>query len=72
MSGIDGAPLAASSAEKGGLRKLKPGPGLSRQIVAMDQKLRLRLALVALVAEFGFAAVTVRALIRGAKFMQSK
>jgi AcrR family transcriptional regulator len=61
-----GAALAAPSAEKGVLKKLKPGPGLSRQAVATDQKLRLRVALVALVAEFGFAAVTVRALIRRA------
>lgn len=61
-----GAALAAPSAEKGVLRKLKPGPGLSRQAVATDQKLRLRVALVALVAELGFAAVTVRALIHRA------
>ncbi len=39
---------------------------MSREAVAIDQKLRLRIALVALVAELGFAAVTVRALIRRA------
>lgn len=39
---------------------------MSREAVAIDQKLRLRIALIALVAEFGFAAVTVRALIRRA------
>jgi AcrR family transcriptional regulator len=63
MSSRDGAALAAPSAEKGVLRKLKPGPGLSRQAVATDQKLRLRVALAALAVELGFAAVTVRALI---------
>src|SRR5882757_9923821 len=63
MSSRDGAALAAPSAEKDVLRKLKPGPGLSRQAVAVDQKLRLRVALAALAAELGFAAVTVRALI---------
>jgi AcrR family transcriptional regulator len=66
MTRSDGAALAAPSAEKDVLRKLKPGPGLSRETVASDQKLRLRVALVALVAEVGFAAVTVRALIRRA------
>jgi AcrR family transcriptional regulator len=66
MTSRDGAALAARSVEKGALRKLKPGPGLSRQAVATDQKLRLCIALAALVAELGFAAVTVRALIRRA------
>ena len=63
MSSRDGAALAAPSAEKAVLRKLKPGPGLTRRAVATDQKLRLRVALAALAAELGFAAVTVRALI---------
>ena len=66
MTSSRGAALAAQPAEKDALRKLKPGPGLSREAVAIDQKLRLRVALVALVAELGFAAVTVRALIRRA------
>jgi AcrR family transcriptional regulator len=66
MSSRDGAALAVASAERGVLRKLKPGPGLSREAVATDQKLRLRVALVALMADLGFAAVTVRALIRRA------
>jgi AcrR family transcriptional regulator len=66
MTSSRGAALAAPSAEKDVLRKLKPGPGMSREAVAIDQKLRLRIALVALVAELGFAAVTVRALIRRA------
>lgn len=63
MSSRDGTALAAPFAEEGALRKLKPGPGLSRQAVAIDQKMRLRVALAALAAELGFAAVTVRALI---------
>lgn len=66
MASSRGAALAAPCAEKEVLRKLKPGPGLPREAVAFDQKLRLRVALVALVAELGFAAVTVRALIRRA------
>jgi AcrR family transcriptional regulator len=66
MSSSRGAALAAPSAEKDVLRKLKPGPGLSRKAVAIDQKLRIRVALAALAAELGFASVTVRALIRRA------
>jgi AcrR family transcriptional regulator len=58
--------LAAPTAEKDILRKLKPGPGLSREAVATDQTLRLRLALSSLAAESGFDAVTVRSLIRRA------
>src|ERR1700754_1555369 len=63
MTRSDGAALAAPSAEKDVLRKLKPGPGLSRDVVAMDQKLRLRVALSGIAAESGYDAVTVRALI---------
>jgi AcrR family transcriptional regulator len=48
------------------LRKLKPGPGLSREAVSLDQKLRLRAALSSLAAESGWDAVTVRALTRRA------
>jgi AcrR family transcriptional regulator len=63
MTNSDAATLAAGPAEKGALRKLKPGPGLSRDAVATDQKRRLHIALSSLVAELGFAAVTVRTLI---------
>jgi AcrR family transcriptional regulator len=66
MTSSDGAALTAPPAEKAVFKKLKPGPGLSRRAVATDQKIRLSLALAALMAELGFAAVTVRALIRRA------
>lgn len=66
MTRSSGAALAAPSAEKGVLKKLKPGPGLSREAVAMDQKLRLRVALCTLAAESGYDAITVRLLIRRA------
>jgi AcrR family transcriptional regulator len=71
MTRSSGAALAAPSAEKGVLRKLKPGPGLSREAVATDQKLRLRIALTSLVSESGYDAVTVRALIRRANVSTS-
>jgi AcrR family transcriptional regulator len=74
MTGRDGevaqAP-AAPTVEKPGLRKLKPGPGLSRQAVAKNQKLRLQAALSDLVAESGYDAVTVRALTRRANVSTS-
>src|ERR1700761_1853985 len=66
MTSPSGADLAAPTAEKSVLRKLKPGPGLSREEVATDQRLRLRLALAGLAAESGYDAVTVRRLIRRA------
>jgi AcrR family transcriptional regulator len=66
MTSPNGADLAAPTAEKDVLRKLKPGPGLSREAVATDQTLRLRLALCSLAAESGYDAVTVRSLIRRA------
>jgi TetR/AcrR family transcriptional regulator len=71
MKSTDGEALAARSAEKAGLRKLKPGPGLSREAVAIDQKLRLRIALSTLAAESGYDSVTVRALIRRASVSTS-
>lgn len=71
MTRSSGAALAAPSAEKDVLRKLKPGPGLSREAVATDQKLRLRTALTSLVSESGYDAVTVRALIRRANVSTS-
>jgi AcrR family transcriptional regulator len=40
-------------------RKLRPGPGLSRELVAENQRERLFAALVAVVAERGYAATTV-------------
>lgn len=50
-----------------GYRALRPGPGLSREAVAADQRLRLRRAVVELVAEDGFQALTVRGLSRRAR-----
>jgi AcrR family transcriptional regulator len=66
-----GEALAAPEAERVVLRKLKPGPGLSREAVATDQKLRLRVALATLTAESGYDSVTVRALIRRASVSTS-
>jgi AcrR family transcriptional regulator len=66
-----GEALAAPEAERVVLKKLKPGPGLSREAVAMDQKLRLRVALSTLTAESGYDSVTVRALIRRASVSTS-
>jgi AcrR family transcriptional regulator len=71
MTRSSGAALAASSAEKDVLRKLKPGPGLSRDAVAIDQKMRLRVALSFLASEAGYDGVTVRALIRRASVSTS-
>src|SRR5882757_1293506 len=71
MTRSNGAALAAAFAEKDVLKKLKPGPGLSRETVATDQKLRLRIALTSLVSESGYDAVTVRALIRRANVSTS-
>jgi AcrR family transcriptional regulator len=59
------------TAEKSVLRKLKPGPGLSRQEVSLDQKARLRIALSDLAAEHGYDSITVRALIRRANISTS-
>jgi AcrR family transcriptional regulator len=66
-----GEALAAPEAERVVLRKLKPGPGLSRAAVAADQKFRLRVALSTLTAESGYDSVTVRALIRRASVSTS-
>jgi AcrR family transcriptional regulator len=71
MTRSDGAALATPVAKKHVLRRLKPGPGLSREAVAFDQKLRLRAALTSLVSESGYEAVTVRALIRRANVSTS-
>jgi AcrR family transcriptional regulator len=71
MTRSDGTALAAPSAERDVLRKLKPGPGLSRDAVAMDQKIRLRVALSSLASESGYDAVTVRSLIRRASVSTS-
>lgn len=48
------------------VRKLKPGPGLSPHVVFADQRRRLRAATIDLVAERGYANVTVRALAKHA------
>jgi AcrR family transcriptional regulator len=66
-----GEALAAPNAERVVLRKLKPGPGLSREAVATDQKFRLRIALSTLAADSGYDSVTVRALIRRASVSTS-
>jgi AcrR family transcriptional regulator len=58
--------LTAPVADLPAAQKLRPGPGLSRAAVAADQRLRLRAALLDLIAEVGYEAVTVRALIRRA------
>jgi AcrR family transcriptional regulator len=44
-------------------RKLRPGPGLSRELVAENQRERLFAAVVAVVAERGYVATTVRDLL---------
>ena len=66
MTAPDVVAVAAPLSEGKVLRKLRPGPGLSREAVALDQKFRLRVALSSLAAESGYDAVTVRALIRRA------
>jgi AcrR family transcriptional regulator len=71
MSSPNGVAVPAPAREKAAFRKLKPGPGLSRQAVAADQCLRLRVALAALSTESGYEAVTVRALIRRASVSTS-
>ena len=52
MMNLGGAAVAEPTAtENGTFKKLKPGPGLSREAVATDQKLRLRRALSSMTAE---------------------
>src|SRR6201995_3848054 len=72
MMNLGGAAVAEPTAtENGTFKKLKPGPGLSRDAVATDQKLRLRRALSSMTAEVGFEAVTVRGLLRRAGISSS-
>jgi AcrR family transcriptional regulator len=72
MRNLGGAALAEpAAAENGTFKKLKPGPGLSREAVAADQRLRLRRALSSLIAEVGFEAITVRGLLRRAGISSS-
>ncbi len=71
MSSPNGIAVSAPAPQKTVFRKLKPGPGLSREAVAADQCLRLRAALCSLAAESGYDAVTVRALIRRASVSTS-
>ncbi len=47
-------------------RRLHPGPGATREQVAFDQRARICQAMIELVSEGGFGAVTVRALVRRA------
>ncbi len=54
--GVDERPLGAAP-----FKKLKPGPGLSAEAVARDQRQRLRDALVHIVATSGPEGLTVRA-----------
>jgi AcrR family transcriptional regulator len=44
-------------------RRLKPGPGRTRAVVAADQRARIQRALVELVARDGYSCLTVRKLI---------
>jgi len=44
--------------------KLHPGPGTASEQVASDQRARIEAAMIELVAERGFGAVTVRELVR--------
>jgi AcrR family transcriptional regulator len=71
MTRADGAAVAASKPEQVVLGKLRPGPGLARETVAADQRLRLRAALSGLAAESGYDTVTVRALIHRASVSTS-
>jgi AcrR family transcriptional regulator len=71
MTSANGAAFAEPTIEEAVLRKLKPGPGLSREAVASDQKLRLRAAFSSLAVESGYGAVTVRALVRRANISTS-
>lgn len=48
-------------------RRLRPGPGLSREIVETHQRSRLQLAMIELVATDGYEALTVRALTKRAR-----
>jgi AcrR family transcriptional regulator len=48
-------------------RRLRPGPGLSRETVRADQRSRLQRALVELVAADGYQALTVRGLAKRAR-----
>lgn len=71
MSGPNGVAVPAPAPEGAVFRKLRPGPGLSREAVAADQCLRLRAALSSLAAESGYDTITVRALIRRASVSTS-
>ncbi len=71
MSSPNGIAVSVPAPEKAVFRKLRPGPGLSREAVAADQRLRLRAALCSLAAESGYDTVTVRALIRRASVSTS-
>jgi AcrR family transcriptional regulator len=71
MTSRNAAASSAPISDKRMLRKLKPGPGLSREEVALDQRLRLQMALSDLAADSGYDTVTVRALIRRARVSTS-
>jgi AcrR family transcriptional regulator len=48
-------------------RRLRPGPGLSREIVESHQRTRLQQAIIELVATDGYGALTVRRLAKRAR-----
>lgn len=56
----------AARAHRRPARKLKPGPGLTPDVVSADQRNRLRMAMIELVADRGYKRVTVRALTKEA------
>jgi AcrR family transcriptional regulator len=58
---------ADPSTSPGRYPRLRPGPGLSREIVAAHQQSRLQQALIELVAARGYEAVTVRGLAKRAR-----
>jgi len=61
-----GKKLGAAGPRTRPLRKLKPGPGLTADVVSADQQRRLRLAMIDLAADRGYENVTVRALTKRA------
>ena len=56
--------LGGARSSRARYRKLHPGPGGASEQVASDQRARLCAAMIELVAERGFGAVTVRELVR--------
>lgn len=63
---VSRAPQRGASASQAPYPKLHPGPGAASQQVASHQRARIYAAMIELVAERGFGAVTVRELVRRA------